>query len=97
MMVELEKKAKKEKKVLFTGRVVSDKMDKTIIVEAERTFKHPRFHKIVKKTKRYKVHDEQEQAKTGDLVTFVEGSPCSKSKYMYLEEVVKTGSFEPAD
>jgi len=90
-------KEKKEKKVLYTGRVVSDKMDKTVVVKTERTFRHPNFHKIIKKSKKYKVHDEQGQAKKGDLVTFSEGRPCSKSKYMYLEKIVKTSSLGQVD
>jgi len=71
------------------GTVVSDKMDKTIVVETTRMFTHPRFHKIVRKAKKYKVHDENEQAKIGDTVEFYEGKPLSKTKYMYLSRVVK--------
>jgi len=87
---------RKEKKKIFVGTVVSDKMDKTIVVKTERTFRHPRFHKIIKKTKKYKVHDEGKQAKIGDVVAFYEGRPCSKAKYMYLEKVIKSGSVDMA-
>ena len=72
------------------GKVVSDKMEKTVVVEITRTFKHPRLHKILRKTKKYKVHDEQGLAKTGDVVEFYEGRPVSKTKYMYLSRIVKS-------
>ena len=76
----------------YTGEVVSDRMDKTIVVKTVRTFKHPRFHKILRKIKKYKVHDETGQAKVRDLVEFYEGRPISKTKFMYLARIVKTHS-----
>jgi len=79
-----------KKKKIYIGKVVSDKMDKTIVVKTERTFRHSRFHKILKKIKKYKVHDEHKQTKVGDVVEFYEGRPISKTKYMYLARVVKT-------
>ncbi|HRN77689.1 MAG TPA: 30S ribosomal protein S17 [Candidatus Dependentiae bacterium] len=72
------------------GEVVSDKMNKTITVEVVHTFKHPRIHKIMRRTKKYKVHDEQNSAKIGDQVEFYEGRPISKTKYMYLTRIVKS-------
>ena len=81
-----------KKSKVYTGRVVSDKMDKTIVVETKRTFKHPRFHKVVTKSKKYKVHDEQEVAKMGDTVEFYETRPLSKTKYMHLVRVVTSHS-----
>jgi small subunit ribosomal protein S17 len=83
-MVETEKKIKN-----FIGKVVSDKMDKTITVLVERTFQHPRFHKTVRTSKKYKVHDEDQVASVGDVVKFYEGRPLSKTKHMYLDHVVK--------
>ncbi len=80
----------KSNKCEFVGKVVSDKMEKTVVVEITRTFKHPRLHKILRKTKKYKVHDEQGLAKTGDVVEFYEGRPVSKTKYMYLSRIVKS-------
>lgn len=77
------------KKKLMTGEVVSDKMEKTIVVKYVRAFKHSKFHKIVKKTKKYKVHDENSLAKIGDSVEFYQGAPKSKTKYMYLHRVIK--------
>ncbi len=81
---------KETKKVIrtFTGMVISDKMDKTVVVETVRKYTHPRFHKIVHTTKKYKVHDENQQAKVGDTVEFYEGRPVSKTKYMYLLRVI---------
>jgi small subunit ribosomal protein S17 len=78
----------KNKRVL-TGVVVSDKMNKTVVVKTERTFVQGEFSKIMRTTKKYKVHDENEQAKVGDIVEFFEGRPTSKTKYMYLKQVIK--------
>lgn len=75
-------------KQLYMGTVISDKMDKTVVVEIVRTFTHPRFLKTVRTTKKYKVHDEQELAKVGQTVEFFEGRPVSKTKFMYLARVV---------
>lgn len=74
----------------FVGEVVSDKMDKTIVVKTVRTMKHPQLGKVLRKTKKYSVHDELEQAKIGDTVEFYEGAPKSKTKYMYLARVITT-------
>ena len=75
----------KKIKRVYTGVVVSDKMDKTMVVKTERTFVHEEFLKNDENTKKYKVHDENEQAKVGDIVEFYEGRPVSKTKYMYLQ------------
>ena len=79
------------KKKLFTGEVVSDAMDKTVVVRYTRSFKHEKFHKVVRTTKKYKVHDELNSAKVGDIVEFFLGAPKSKTKYMYLHRVVSVG------
>ncbi len=76
------------KKRTIRGEVISDAMDKTVVVKVERTYKHPLLHKIMRKTKKYKVHDEQEIAKVGDIVEFYEGRPVSKTKYMHISRVV---------
>lgn len=75
-------------KKMYVGVVVSDKMEKTVVVAYQRAFKHEKFQKIVKTVKKYKVHDEQSQAKVGDKVEFYEGAPKSKTKYMYLHRIV---------
>ena len=79
----------KTKKSVYVGEVVSDGMDKTVVVKTNRSYMHPRFRKIVRKSKKYKVHDEQGLAKKGDVIEFHEGRPKSKTKYMYLARVVK--------
>ena len=83
----MEIKAEKTKQ-LFEGKVVSDKMDKTIVAEIVRTYMHPQFLKTVRTTKKYKVHDANEVAQVGDVIEFYEGRPLSKTKYMYLARVV---------
>jgi len=83
----MEIKAEKTKQ-LFEGKVISDKMDKTIVVEVEQTYIHPKFRKTLRKTKSYKVHDETNQAKVGDVVRFYQGRPLAKTKYMYLATIV---------
>ncbi|MBI2345243.1 30S ribosomal protein S17 [Candidatus Dependentiae bacterium] len=75
-------------KKMYIGVVVSDKMEKTVVVECQRAFKHEKFQKIVKTVKKYKVHDEESRAKAGDTVEFYEGAPKSKTKYMYLHRII---------
>jgi len=84
------KTEEKKSRQMFIGEVVSDKMEKTIVVKTERTFKHPRFHKVLRRTKKYKVHDEAGESKMGDIVEFYEGRPVSKTKYMYFARVIKS-------
>ena len=72
-----------------TGIVVSDKMDKTIVVEIVRKSKHPLYGKTVKTTKSYKAHDEENTAKIGDKVLITETRPISKQKRWRLVEVVE--------
>lgn len=70
------------------GVVISDKMDKTIVVEHIARVPHPHFNKIVKRSKKYYVHDEDNQAVIGDKVRIVETRPLSKKKCWKLEEVI---------
>ena len=71
------------------GVVVSDKMNKTIVVEVERRVPHPKYKKIVRKTSKFYVHDEAGEAKTGDKVRIEETRPISKLKCWKLAEVLK--------
>ena len=71
-----------------TGLVVSDKMDKTVVVAIERRVPHPIYGKMITRTKRLKVHDEENSAKTGDTVRIVETRPLSKDKRWRLVEIV---------
>ena len=80
-----------KKKKPYRGRVVSDKMKNTVVVEYERVYMDPRLHKTMRSTKSYKVHDAQDEARMGDLVEFYEGRPVSKTKYMYLARIVERG------
>lgn len=72
-----------------TGVVVSDKMDKTIVVSIVRQAKHPLYKKTVKSSKKYKAHDEENQAKVGDEVLITETRPLSKDKRWRLVKVVR--------
>jgi small subunit ribosomal protein S17 len=74
------------------GRVVSDKMDKTRVVAVERTIRHPRFQRIVRKTTRFKVHDERNQSHVGDKVLLAETRPLSKDKRWRLKEILERAS-----
>ena len=67
-------------KRIMQGVVVSDKMEKTIVVNVERKFPHPLYKKFIKRSKRYHVHDEDNQFKMGDIVKIQECRPLSKSK-----------------
>ncbi|MFH1655571.1 MAG: 30S ribosomal protein S17 [Candidatus Omnitrophota bacterium] len=70
------------------GVVVSDKMDKTRVVKVQRTMSHPVYKKIIKKSNRFKVHDEKNTSKTGDRVRIMETRPLSKDKRWRLIEVI---------
>ncbi len=71
------------------GRVVSDKMEKTVTVLVERKVKHPVYGKIMVRSKKYSAHDEANVAKTGDLVEIVETRPVSKTKAWALTTVLE--------
>jgi small subunit ribosomal protein S17 len=64
----------------LVGIVVSDKMDKTVVVQVERLTMHPRFKKYIRRRKKYKAHDEQNACRTGDRVLIIESRPLSKDK-----------------
>jgi small subunit ribosomal protein S17 len=72
------------------GDVVSDKMDKTIVVAIENRSPHPKYGKIVVRTKKYKVHDAENQCKIGDRVRIRETRPLSKTKRWTLEEIIES-------
>jgi small subunit ribosomal protein S17 len=77
------------KRRTLTGVVVSDRMNKTVVVQVTRRFKHPRYRKYVQERARYKAHDEQNEAKVGDKVRIVESRPLSKEKRWRLQEVLE--------
>lgn len=80
---------KEGRKVTKTGFVVSDKMDKTIVVKAERQFKHPLYKKIVRKHKKFKAHDENNECKIGDYVQIKECRPLSRDKSWTLLKIIE--------
>ena len=80
----IERNARKSR----TGIVVSDKMEKTVVVAIERRVPHPIYGKMITRTKRLKAHDEENSAKTGDTVRIVETRPLSKDKRWRLVEIV---------
>ena len=75
------------KRILY-GTVVSDRMDKTIVVRVERRVKHPVLKKMMIRSKKYKVHDEKETANKGDHVKIIECRPISKQKAFRLAEII---------
>ncbi len=72
------------------GEVVSDKMDKTIVVAVENRSPHPKYGKIVVRTKKYKAHDADNQCKIGDRVRIRETRPLSRTKRWTLAEIIET-------
>ncbi|RSK25555.1 30S ribosomal protein S17 [Bacillus sp. HMF5848] len=81
--------SERNQRKVYTGRVVSDKMDKTITVLVETYKKHPLYGKRVKYSKKYKAHDELNAAKVGDVVRIMETRPLSSTKRFRLVEVVE--------
>lgn len=73
------------------GKVVSDKMDKTIVVSVTYLRKHPIYHKTVKRSSRFKAHDETNEAKTGDTVRIIESRPLSREKRWRLLNIIEKG------
>ena len=76
-------------KRVFTGRVVSDKMDKTIVIEVERRTMHSLYKKYVRRTKKIKAHDENNDCNVNDVVRVYESRPLSKEKRWNLLEIVE--------
>ncbi|MCF6235037.1 MAG: 30S ribosomal protein S17 [Gammaproteobacteria bacterium] len=73
----------------LVGRVVSDKMDKTITILLERKLPHPIYKKYIRRSTKLHAHDEKNECKMGDLVSIVQCRPLSKSKSWRLKEIVK--------
>ncbi len=80
---------KEKKSKIFIGRVVSDKMDKTRVAAVMRTTHHPLYGKTIRRTKKYKFHDEHNETHTGDMVKIMETRPLSKDKRWRLVEIIK--------
>ena len=76
------------------GRVVSDKMDKTVVVSVERLRRHPIYKRVVRLSSTFKAHDEENSARVGDTVRIEESRPLSREKRWRVVEVVSRGSYE---
>ncbi len=79
----------RDRRLVKTGVVVSDKMDKTIVVRVERQFKHPLYKKIVRRHKKFKAHDENNECKVGDIVQIEESRPLSHDKRWILKKIIE--------
>lgn len=73
---------------VLVGKVISDKMNKTIVVSVERTVKHPKYGKIMRKTTKLHAHDENEESRIGNVVKIKESRPISKTKCWQLIEIL---------
>ena len=71
------------------GRVVSDKMDKTVVVRVERLYRHRVYKKVIRAAKKYKAHDESNGCRVGDLVRIVESRPLSHDKRWAVQEILE--------
>jgi small subunit ribosomal protein S17 len=81
--------AERNERKVQVGKVVSDKMEKTIVVAVETYKKHDLYHKRIKYTKKFKAHDEKNEAKIGDVVKIMETRPMSKDKSWRMVEIVE--------
>ena len=76
-------------KKMYTGKVLSDRMDKTVVVGVTRLYQHPVYRKTVKKLTKFKVHDEENKCKVGDTVSIIETRPLSKEKRWAVLEIIE--------
>ncbi|MCH9681408.1 MAG: 30S ribosomal protein S17 [Deltaproteobacteria bacterium] len=74
---------------VLVGQVVSDKMDKTIVVQVMRRYRHPRYRKYINEQVKYKAHDERNDARVGDTVRIIESRPLSRDKRWRLQAVTE--------
>lgn len=79
------------KKREWVGRVLSNKMNKTVVVSVERSVTHPLYRKVLRRISKFKAHDEQNVCKVGDRVRMVETRPISKDKHWRVVEVIQKG------
>ncbi|HFD39199.1 MAG TPA: 30S ribosomal protein S17 [Anaerolineae bacterium] len=78
----------KERKRVLVGRVLSNKMDKTVVVEVERRRRHKLYGKVIAARKKYKAHDAENACQVGDLVAMVESRPLSREKRWVVTEIL---------
>jgi small subunit ribosomal protein S17 len=79
-------------KKVYTGEVISDKMQKTVVVAVTNLTQHPLYKKTIKKVARFKAHDEENTCKMGDTVSIIESRPLSKDKRWRVLKVIERGS-----
>lgn len=79
----------KEGRRRLVGKVTSDKMDKTVVVAVERRYRHPLYKKVIRASKTYMAHDEENDCHMGDTVRIVESRPISRLKRWAVEEIVE--------
>ncbi len=79
-------------KKISTGQVISDKMNKTVVVAVTRLTQHPVYKKTIKEISKFKAHDETDECKKGDTVSIIETRPISKDKRWKVLEIVRRGS-----
>lgn len=79
-------------KKVYRGKVISDKMDKTVVVAVERLTRHPMYKKTIKKIVKFKAHDEENKCKAGDKISIIESRPLSKDKRWRVLEIVEKES-----
>ena len=84
-------------KRVLTGIIVSDKTDKTVVVNVERRVKHPLYGKIIKRSKKYHAHDEGNEFKQGETVRIEETKPISKTKTWAVKDRVQAGGVQAVD
>ena len=78
------------KKKSFIGKVIGNKMDKTAVIQIERTFLHPQYQKVVKRFTRLKAHDAENKCQPGDQVKIIETRPLSKEKHWKVIEIISS-------
>ncbi|GBD95251.1 MAG TPA: 30S ribosomal protein S17 [Nitrospirae bacterium] len=79
-------------KKIYTGDVISDRMDKTVVVAVTRLTQHPMYKKTIKKISKFKAHDEENKCKKGDKVSIIESRPVSRDKRWKVLDIVRRGS-----
>ena len=82
----------KEQKRVLVGRVLSNKMDKTVVVVVERTARHRLYGKVIATRKKYKAHDEDNACQVGDVVSMIESRPMSREKRWLVTEILERDS-----
>ena len=81
----------------WVGRVISNKMNKTVVVAVERQVVHPIYHKVLRRLTKFKAHDEQNSCNIGDRVRMIETRPISKDKHWVVNQIIRRGTGEPIE